>query len=41
MIIDKPKIKWHSIIIPDKDCFKDGKKCTPYCSLYDFGRLYE
>ena len=30
---------WHGIKIPDKDCFKKGKKCTPDCSSYDLGWL--
>lgn len=31
---------WKGIEIPDKDCFKKGKKCTPECSSYDLGWLY-
>lgn len=34
------KIKWYSMMIPDKDCFKPGKKCTPVCPSYDLGWLY-
>mgnify|MGYP007044103013 CR=1 FL=1 len=34
------KIMWNNILIPDKDCYKEGKKCTPDCSSYDFGWLY-
>ena len=33
-------IRWKGMIIPDKDCFKPGKKCTPECSSYDMGWLY-
>ena len=33
-------IKWYSIDIPDKDCFKEGKKCIPDCHSYDLGWLY-
>jgi hypothetical protein len=33
-------IKWQGIDIPDKDCFKAGKKCTPDCPSYDLGNLY-
>ena len=32
-------IKWHSMDIPDKDCF-NGKKCTPDCPSYDLEWLY-
>lgn len=35
------KIEWEGIMITDKDCFKDGKKCTPDCPSYDMGWLYE
>lgn len=31
---------WKGIEIPDKDCFKEGKKCTPDCPSYDLGWLY-
>lgn len=37
----KDKIEWKGIMVPDKDCFKEGKKCTPDCSSYDMGWLYE
>lgn len=33
-------IEWKGIKIPDKDCFKKGKKCTPDCPSYDLGWLY-
>lgn len=33
-------IMWKGIEIPDKNCFKEGKKCTPDCSSYDLGWLY-
>lgn len=41
MMIMNKKIEWHGIKIPDKDCFEKGKKCTPDCSSYDLGWLYE
>ena len=31
---------WNNIEIPDRDCFKKGKKCTPDCLSYDLGNLY-
>lgn len=34
-------IRWKDIEIPDKDCFKKGKKCTPDCTSYDLGWLYK
>ena len=33
-------IKWHSMDILDKDCFKEGKKYTPDCPSYNLGWLY-
>ena len=33
-------IMWKGIEILDKDCFKEGKKCTPDCLSYDLGNLY-
>jgi len=33
-------IMWKGIEIPDKDCFKKGKKCTPECSSYDLVNLH-
>jgi len=33
-------IEWKGMMIPDKDCFRKGKKCTPDCSSYDLGWLY-
>ncbi len=33
-------IIWNGIEIPDKDCFKKDKKCTPECPSYDLGNLY-
>lgn len=33
------KIKWYGIDIPDRDCFEEDKKCTPFCSFYDLGWL--
>ena len=32
-------IMWEGLEIPDKNCFKKGKKCTPDCSSYDLGWL--
>jgi hypothetical protein len=31
---------WGGIKIPERWCFKEGKKCTPDCSIYDMGWLY-
>lgn len=31
---------WNDMEIPEKYCFKEGKKCTPDCSSYDFGWIY-
>ena len=31
---------WKGMEIPDKMCFKAGKRCTPDCSSYDLGDLY-
>lgn len=33
-------IMWKGIEIPNKECFKQGKKCTPDCSSYDVEWLY-
>lgn len=32
--------KWGKMEIPDRNCFKEGKKCTPSCPSYDLGWLY-
>ncbi len=36
----KKFVEWEGMKIPDRDCFKNGKKCTPECSSYDLGWLY-
>lgn len=33
-------IEWKGMKIPNKVCFKRGKKCTPDCPSYDLGWLY-
>ena len=32
--------KWGNREIPNRNCYKEGKKCTTDCNYYDMGWLY-
>ena len=34
-------ILWKNVEIPDFDCVKNNKKCTPDCPLYDMGWIQQ